>query len=64
MVVAAPKTGSTWLASNLRRHPDVFVPDIKEVKFFSTVGCCLGLDWYLDHFQDCAAKLRGEGLRT
>ena len=60
LVVAAPKTGSTWLADNLRRHPEVFVPDIKEVKYFSSLGRWVGLDWYLGHFDAGGGKTRGE----
>src|SRR5215218_4326678 len=60
LVVSPPKTGSTWLADNLRRHPGLFVPASKEVKYFSLFGDWLGLEWYLDHFIAAGARLKGE----
>jgi hypothetical protein len=33
--IGAQKAGSTWLYENLRRHPDVFLPDTKDLKYFS-----------------------------
>lgn len=34
-IVGAAKCGTTSLASYLNQHPDIFIPDIKEPKFFS-----------------------------
>jgi hypothetical protein len=59
-VVAPPKTGSTWLAHNLRPHPDIFIPGAKEVKYFSSLGRWLGVDWYLSQFSAGAGRLRGD----
>jgi hypothetical protein len=58
--ISAPKTGSTWLAANLRRHPEIFVPEIKEVKYFSSYHQYLDLKWYLGHFRAGADRLKGE----
>src|SRR5262249_26280496 len=55
-----PKTGSTWLAENLRRHPGLFVPVVKEVKYFSSLFRSVGLGWYLEQFAAGADRLRGE----
>jgi hypothetical protein len=60
LVISPPKTGSTWLADNLRRHPALFVPPLKELKYFSCFSSWLGLDWYLDQFADAAGRLKGE----
>src|SRR3954462_533097 len=60
LIISPPKTGSTWLADNLRRHPQVFVPAIKEVKYFSSFFKGLGLGWYLDHFAGAAGRVKGE----
>jgi hypothetical protein len=60
LVVSPPKTGSTWLADNLRRHPGVFVPAIKEVKYFTSFFRGLDLGWYLDHFTEAGDRLKGE----
>jgi hypothetical protein len=60
LVVSPPKTGSTWLAANLRCHPGVFVPGVKEVKYFSSLHKRLDLGWYLDHFAPAGGRRRGE----
>jgi len=60
LVISPPKTGSTWLADNLRRHPQLFLPAIKEVKYFSSLYKWLDLDWYADHFVAAAERIAGE----
>jgi len=53
LVIGAMKAGTTSLWRELRRHPDVFVPDIKEFQFFSDKRMrAQGLDWYRQHFAD------------
>src|SRR5262249_47817455 len=59
-VISPPKTGSSWLAANLGCHPGVFVPGIKEIKYFSSFYKWLDLNWYLDHFLPAAGRLKGE----
>jgi hypothetical protein len=34
LVIGAQKTGTTWLAKCLGEHPDILVPEVKEVCFF------------------------------
>lgn len=60
LVISPPKTGSTWLADNLRCHPQIFVPAIKEIKYFSSLYKWLDLDWYLTHFEPGAGRVKGE----
>jgi hypothetical protein len=60
LVISPPKTGSTWLAANLRCHSQLFVPDIKEVKYFSSFFKRMDLSWYLDNFRPGAGRLCGE----
>src|SRR5271168_4580624 len=60
LIISPPKTGSTWLAFNLQCHPDVFVPDMKELKYFSLYHRWLGLDWYTEHFHAAGVRLKGE----
>jgi hypothetical protein len=35
--IGAQKAGTTWLYDNLCRHPDVWLPQVKEIHFFDTV---------------------------
>jgi hypothetical protein len=60
LIISPPKTGSTWLASNLRCHPCIFVPAIKEVKYFSSFYKSLDLNWYAGHFHEGVGRLKGE----
>jgi len=34
LVIGAPRSGTTWIHENLKRHPQVYVPHVKEVHFF------------------------------
>lgn len=59
LVIGAQKAGTTWLYENLRQHPDLFLPDEKELHYF---------DWHFErsvadyaaHFVDGAGKVKGE----
>jgi hypothetical protein len=50
--LGAPKAATTWLAKCLGDHPDVFVADVKETKFFSWGHTVRDLDDYRKHFSD------------
>ena len=60
LIISPPKTASTWLADNLRCHPQVFVPAAKEVKYFSYYSQWLDLNWYLDQFRAAGGRVKGE----
>ncbi len=60
LVISPPKTGSTWLAANLRHHPQLFVPEVKEVKYFSSLFKYLDFGWYCDHFTAAGNRQAGE----
>src|SRR5712691_9258164 len=60
LVISAPKTGSTWLSVNLGLHPEIFIPERKELKYFSSYCQWFDLNWYLSHFRPGAGRTRGE----
>jgi hypothetical protein len=60
LVISPPKTGSSWLAANLRCHPQLFMPAIKEVRYFNSLIKWLDLNWYLDQFGSGAGRVKGE----
>jgi Sulfotransferase domain len=60
LIVAAPKTGSTWVAHNLVCHPGVFLHPDKEIKYFSNFHEWLDLDWYLSRFRAGEGRVKGE----
>ncbi len=43
--IGAQKCGTTWLYFNLQHHPDIFIPDAKEVHFWDH-HYDKGLTWY------------------
>jgi hypothetical protein len=61
--VGAQRCGTTWLFENLRRHSQVFIPNQKELNFFSDIGessMARGLDWYLGRFNSPDGVVSGE----
>ncbi len=60
LLIAPPKTGTTWLARQLRRHAGVYIPEIKEVKYFNLIRRYRDLNWYLSVFRPGAGKLKGD----
>jgi hypothetical protein len=59
MIVGPQRTGTTWLHENLRDHPEIFWPRLKESFYFSRLGepehpkfQSDRLDWYLGLFRD------------
>jgi hypothetical protein len=60
LIISPPKTGSTWLATNLRHHPQIFIPEVKEVKYFSSLFKWVDFDWYCRHFDRAGARRAGE----
>jgi hypothetical protein len=60
LVVGAAKAGTTWLHACCDEHPEVFVPALKEINYFSR-QYHQGLDWYASFFRAAgAAKAVGE----
>lgn len=64
LIIGAEKAGTTWLYDVLRAHPDLYLPDVKEVHFFNRFDSNgqetdnftrRGQQWYLAHFSDAQA---------
>ena len=51
LLVGATKAATTWLYQCLNEHPEVFVPSLKEVNYFS-YKYAQGEQWYLSFFKD------------
>ena len=47
--IGAQRAATTWAHICLREHPDVFLPDTKEVHFFNR-NFDRGIAWYEAHF--------------
>ncbi|MEM9213547.1 MAG: sulfotransferase [Cyanobacteria bacterium P01_F01_bin.150] len=67
-IVGAPKCGTTALSKYLNCHPDVFIPEQKELHFFDTdlktPERARNLKHYLSLFEPGANKICGEGTTT
>ncbi len=58
IVIGAPRCGTTSLARWLGAHPDIAIPEVKEVRYFN-LNYHRGVDWYARHF-DADAPIVGE----
>lgn len=59
LIIGAEKGGTTWLYEKLRRHPEVYMPRVKELYFFNNDGGeGKTREWYEKHFE--AAPAVGE----
>jgi hypothetical protein len=57
--IGAQKAGTTWLWENLRRHPEVFVPDRKELHYFDN-KFDRPLRYYSERFEGAYGRIKGE----
>jgi Sulfotransferase domain len=57
LIIGAQKGGTTSLYEYLRRHPQVFMPEPKEINFFVEIfNWRRGLEWYESNFKDAGEK--------
>jgi len=47
--IGSQNCGTTWATACLAQHPDIFIPDRKEISYFD-VDYYRGWDWYLSYF--------------
>ena len=57
--IGAQKAGTTWLWENLRRHPEIFVPEKKELHYFDN-KFERPLREYARRFEDARGRVKGE----
>ena len=50
LIIGAQKSGTSWLAANLRQHPDVFMPKDEIHYFDKSYNFRQGISWYKQHF--------------
>lgn len=61
LVIGAPRSGTTWLQSNLLTHPEVFTPITKELKYFSSRWQEFPLSIYLSAFAEALpGQIKGD----
>lgn len=60
LYIGPPKSGSSWIYEALRVHPEVYMPEAKEIYYFDRYYD-RGLKWYEGFFEGAgASKARGE----
>lgn len=60
LYIGPSKAGSTWLHEVLIRHPQIFMPEAKDLYFFDRYYD-RGLDWYASHFRAAQPEHRVVG---
>lgn len=69
--IGAGKSGTTWLADNLQKHPRIYIPAIKELRFFNMYkgeseqvknpNYNKSLQWYHKYFRNARdGQVKGE----
>jgi hypothetical protein len=58
--LGAMKSATTWLYENLRCHPQLYLPDEKEIYFFSVHFHDEALRMYAERFRAAAGRMAGE----
>ena len=53
--IGAQKAGTTWLDHNLRRHPGVWLPPIKEVQYFNELYIPKSKNWTVSYRREKGA---------
>ncbi|MCX7403765.1 MAG: sulfotransferase domain-containing protein [Planctomycetia bacterium] len=48
--IGAQKAGTTWLHCQLKQHPEIWLPETKELHYFNSANSSQSLDWYQSHF--------------
>ena len=59
LVIGAQRAGTTWLYECLREHPEIFLPETKELHYFD-LNHEKGDEWYFRHFEGASEKAIGE----
>ncbi|MCB0514544.1 MAG: sulfotransferase domain-containing protein [Chitinophagales bacterium] len=64
--IGVAKAGTTWIADKLRLHPELFIPEKKELFYFNDINDeyepvanyrhTKSLDWYHDYFSNATQK--------
>ncbi|MFK7752090.1 MAG: sulfotransferase [Sedimentitalea sp.] len=54
--IGAQKAGTTWLHENLRRHPGVWMPPVKELQYFNQIHIPEHANWTQEHRDSHVAR--------
>lgn len=57
LCIGSQKSGTSWLYQQLRWHPEIWMPPIKELHYFDHVYCPENRSWTTWHIQQSARKI-------
>lgn len=57
LFVGVQKAGTTWLDKNIRRHPGLWLPALKELHYFNEVHIPRHIEWTVRHRRNHGSKL-------
>ena len=57
LIIGAQKCGTSSMFAYLNQHPQMKLPDVKEIHFFD-LNYSNGLDWYTSHFPPASLSHR------
>jgi len=58
--IGPDKSGSSWLYNIFKAHPEIFVPEIKDIYFFDRYYD-RGIDWYFSFFEAAPKECKAVG---
>ena len=57
LCIGTQKAGTSWFFHQIRQHPDVWLPPIKELHFFDHLYCPENRSWTSRHIQSVADRI-------
>ncbi|GGB12363.1 hypothetical protein GCM10011491_45290 [Brucella endophytica] len=60
IVLSPPRTGTTWLASVLSQHPEIYIPPEKELNYFSAGWKYSNIEFYISRFFPANGRIKGD----
>ncbi|BBD09577.1 sulfotransferase family protein [Desulfovibrio ferrophilus] len=63
LIIGPPRCATTWLHAVLRTHPEIFLPEEKQLHFFDR-QFDKGIAWYASHFSKAGPKHKAIGEVT
>lgn len=57
LCIGAQKAGTSWLFEQLRQHPDIWLPPVKELHYFDHLFCQSTRSWSRWHIKQCISNV-------
>ena len=57
LCIGSQKAGTSWLFEQIRQHPDIWMPPIKELHYFDHLYCEENRKWTKWHIEESAKRI-------